>query len=122
MKRIVLLCFMLFLISCQPVKETPGSYNMIKVSIIKDSQELHIANIAINSGELSLTIVNQVREIEDLKFILENIKNKDLFLEYEIREGDKLILKRDLISPTDPRYSYVVMDELTLNGFEVDVK
>ena len=118
MKRLVLVFCILFILSCTPAPIATQE-STLKVST---SEGMHFANVTIKGGELRLVVIKEVPEIETLKSVLENIKTKDLFLEYDTREGDKLVLKRDLIKSTDPRYIYVVTDELALNGFRVDMK
>ncbi len=134
---LLLIPLMLLLSSCKtdnpPVTENkpvPGFYRTIMISIDEDPNdpnnlnEIHIANVTVNHGELGLVVIKDVPDIKRLRSTLEEIKAKEgLFLEYDDKVGDTYYLKMELISPTDPRYIYALEGELARDyGFRVDVR
>jgi len=143
MKKIILLSLslvfiMLLVSSCKPEgklvagnKPIPGFYNVIMVSVPEDGgdidniKEIHIANVTVNNnGKFELVVIKDGSSVEELKTAIKKIESDEgLFLEYENKEGDKLVLKKELVKPGDPRYIYAVNDELAAKyGFKTDMK
>jgi len=77
-----------------------------------------------NNGKFELVVIKDGSSVEELKTAIKKIESDEgLFLEYENKEGDKLVLKKELVKPGDPRYIYAVNDELAAKyGFKTDMK
>ena len=143
LKKIILLSLflvsmMLLVSSCKPEDKLaagntsiPGFYKVIMISIPEDYndvnnlKEIHIANVTVNNnGEFGLVVIKDNPSIEELETAIKKIESEEgLFLEYEDKEGDKLVLKKELVKPGDPRYIYAVTDELAAKyGFKTDMR
>ena len=91
----------------------------VKVADTQIQENKRIADLTIDQfGDIQLIPMTQDPSIDGLRSLIDEIKSRPgLFLEYDTREGDKIVMRRDLITPSDPRYIYPFTDELGVNGY-----